>query len=290
MNDTNWEDLRIFCHVVRGGSLARAAEATGLSPPTIGRQMRALETRLGRALFVRSRTGYGLLPEGAALYERVRGMEAAARAIEDWREGATELPIVTVALGTWMSVYLGGRLNAIWSPEDRFRLCFKTAERAVDLERREAEIALARVRPATGNDAARPAGAIAFAAYCARGFDRTRNVTWVALARDVARTPAERWTAEQPEAWVTVWADSPGILYDLTVGGAGRAILPCFLGDSDPQLVRAGPVLPALEEPHWILAHADERHRPEVRTMIERLADYVAGHRDLFSGRLAAAS
>jgi DNA-binding transcriptional LysR family regulator len=65
-------------------------------------------------------------------------------------------------------------------------------------------------------------------------------------------------------------------------------ILPCFLGDSDPQLVRAGRVPSPLEEPHWIFAHDDERHRPQVRTMIERLADYVARH--LFSGRLAKAS
>ena len=63
MNDVDWNDLRLFCHVVREGTLAGAAERTGISAPTLGRAMRALEGRMGRALFERHRTGYRLLPE-----------------------------------------------------------------------------------------------------------------------------------------------------------------------------------------------------------------------------------
>lgn len=168
MNDLAWNDLRLFCHVAREGTLSGAAERTGISAPTLGRAMRALEAQTGRALFSRHRTGYRLLPDGQALYDRARGVEASARAIEDWREGAHALPIVTVVMGVWMSVYLGGRLNAVWTPEDRFRLCFKTSETPVYLERCEDDIALARERQLTGNV--------------------------VALGREVAQTPAERWT------------------------------------------------------------------------------------------------
>ena len=96
----------------------------------------------------------------------MRALEAAAHAIEDWREGPQALPIVTVAMGAWMSVFLGGRLNAVWTPEDRFRLCFKTAEAPVDLERREADIALARDRPETGNVVAIRLGPCALRRAC----------------------------------------------------------------------------------------------------------------------------
>ena len=289
MNDLDWNDLRLFCHVARAGTLSGAAHSTGISAPTLGRAMRALEDRLGRALFARHRTGYHLLPDGQALYDRVRGMEASARAIEDWREGPQALPIVTVAMGSWMSVFLGGRLNAVWTPEDRFRLCFKTAEAPVDLERREADIALTRDRPPTGNVVAIRLGPCAHAPFAARAFDATRNSAWVALGREVAQAPAERWTDTDPARWITVWANARGILYDLTVGGAGRAVLPCYLGDSDPDLVRAGPVIPEIAEELWLIAHADERHRPEVRTMIDRLHAFFREREGLLSGAVGAA-
>jgi DNA-binding transcriptional LysR family regulator len=92
MNDIDWNDLRLFCHVVREGTLSGAAERTGISAPTLGRAMRALEVGMGRALFERHRTGYRLLPDGQVLYERVRGMEAAARAIDEELMGSTLLP------------------------------------------------------------------------------------------------------------------------------------------------------------------------------------------------------
>jgi len=80
--------------------------------------------------------------------------------------------------------------------------------------------------------------ALAPAPFAARAFDATRNSAWVAPGREVAQTPAERWTDTDPARWIAVWANARGILHDLTVGGAGRAVLPCYLGDSDPDLMR----------------------------------------------------
>ncbi|CCE99729.1 hypothetical protein predicted by Glimmer/Critica (plasmid) [Sinorhizobium fredii HH103] len=54
MKVENWEDLRLFLHVAEQGGLAGAAEKTGISAPTIGRRMLALERATGRALFVRA--------------------------------------------------------------------------------------------------------------------------------------------------------------------------------------------------------------------------------------------
>lgn len=284
MKDVGWSALQMFAQVARAGSLAGAAEATGVSAPTIGRQMHALEAELGRALFARRRTGYALLPDGRVLYERVRGMEASAGAIEDWRRGAHALPIVTLAVGPWMSAFLGRRLDALWTPRDRFRLCFKIAEAPLDIERREAVVALAAARPASGNVAAQRLGPVAFAPFRARGFDAERDCAWIALGTERATTAAERWTFEQPGHWIAAWTTDRGALHHLAVGGAGRAVLPCYLGDDDPDLVRAGPVLSELEEEHWLLAHDDDRHRPEVREVIDRLKAFMACSASLFAG------
>jgi len=284
MNDMTWDDLRLFYHVAQSGSLAGAAERTGLSSPTIGRRMLDLERATGRTLFVRKQTGYELAPDGQVLLERVMAMRLAAKAIEDWREDVMRLPMVAISAGTWMSRFIADNLGRLWSPADPFRLCFKTAETHVDIGHREADIGLRNQRPASGNLAVRRTNHVAFAPYCALSFDQDRDCNWVALGSDVATTPSARWTLSQPNLWITTWANTPGMLYSLVRGGAGRGVLPCFIGDADPDLVRAGPVIEALSHTMWIVMHDDERNRPEVRTVIDRLVRLNADHSALFNG------
>lgn len=287
MKDTNWEDLRLFWQVARLGGLSAAARAAGVSAPTIGRRMLALERALGRTLFERRKTGYQLAPDGRFLYERVDAMHQAARPLDAWSTGVVELPIVTISAGSWMSRFIAGHLPALWTPSDPFRLCFKSAEARLDLARREADIGIRNQRPESGNVASRRSVAVAFAPYCARGFNQRRDCNWVALGSQVAKTPSARWILDQPDLWITVWADTPRMVHDLIRGGAGRGVLPCFVGDRDPALVRAGPMIAALEHVMWIVMHDDERHRPEVRTVIDRLAALYADHAALFAGRMA---
>jgi molybdenum-dependent DNA-binding transcriptional regulator ModE len=65
--------------VVGEGSLSAAARALGLTQPTVGRQIDALEEQLARPLFTRSKNG--LLPTDAALV-LVPHAEAMAKAAE----------------------------------------------------------------------------------------------------------------------------------------------------------------------------------------------------------------
>lgn len=284
MNDIGWEDLRLFYYVARHGSLAGAAARTGVSSPTLGRRMRDLERTTGRQLFVRRQTGYELAADGRVLLDRVMGMQAAARTIDDWRDEVTSLPLVVLAAGTWTSRFIADNLASVWTPADGFRMCFKTAEAWVDLNHREADIGLRNQRPVSGNVAARRACDVAFAPYCARGFDQARDGNWVALGEDVAVGPSARWTLEQPNLWITAWANTPTMLHDLIRGGAGRGVLPCFVGDAEPGLVRAGPVIETLTHTVWIVMHDDERARPEVRTVIDRLAELYAANERLLAG------
>lgn len=284
MNDVAWDDLRLFYHVARSGSLAGAAKETGVSSPTIGRRMLDLERVTGRTLFVRRQTGYELAPDGQSLLDRVTAMQFAAQSITDWRDEVLMLPQVVLSAGTWVSRFLADNLAALWTPSDPFRLCFKTAEARVDMAHREADIGIRNERPVSGNIAVRRSSTVAFAPYCARGFDQDRNCNWVALGKEVAITPSARWTLDQPNLWITAWANAPSMLYHLVRGGAGRGVLPCFIGDADTDLVRAGQPIADLEHTMWIVMHDDERHRPEVRTVIDRLVHLNESHAALFRG------
>jgi len=50
----DWNQVRAFLATVEEGSLSTAARALGLTQPTIGRQIAALERELGVVLFERA--------------------------------------------------------------------------------------------------------------------------------------------------------------------------------------------------------------------------------------------
>lgn len=288
MKDASWDDLQLFFHVATGGGLSAAATRTGISPPTIGRRMLALERATGRSLFTRGPTGYLLARDGQELLDRVRLMQDAARAISDWRGEVLTLPIVSTAADSWTSRFIADHLASIWTPKDYFRMCYKTCDTSVDFTYREAHIAIRHSRPDNGNVAIRRSVKVAHAAYQAAGYDE-RNCNWISLGTDTAITPADKWTFEQPDYWITSWTNTPHMLFYLIRGGAGRGVLPCFIGDQERRLVRAGPVIDELTYDMWIVAHDDERQRPEVRTVIDRLAALFAENEELFAGQRPAA-
>jgi DNA-binding transcriptional LysR family regulator len=77
----NWDELRTFVEVARDGSLSGAARRLGLSQPTVGRHIDALEAALGSALFARSPRGLAPTPAALALAPHAEAMAAAAAAL-----------------------------------------------------------------------------------------------------------------------------------------------------------------------------------------------------------------
>jgi DNA-binding transcriptional LysR family regulator len=66
------KQLRAFCHVVKFGTVARAAEALFLSPSSVSLQLSALEKELGTRLLERTRPRLALTSEGQMLYDIAR--------------------------------------------------------------------------------------------------------------------------------------------------------------------------------------------------------------------------
>ena len=66
------KQLRAFCHAVKFGTVARAAEALFLSPSSVSLQLSALEKELGTRLLERTRPRLALTSEGQMLYDIAR--------------------------------------------------------------------------------------------------------------------------------------------------------------------------------------------------------------------------
>jgi hypothetical protein len=66
--------------------------------------------------------------------------------------------------------------------------------------------------------------------------------------------------------------------------GTGKAVLPCFVGDDDKDLVRVGGPIAELRGEQWLVLNDQARHEPAVRTVIDRLVALLKEHRALFEG------
>ncbi len=225
MDDAGWDDLRLFLHVATEGGLSGAADRTGLSAPTIGRRMLALERATGRALFIRSQRGYRLAPDGEVLLAHVISMQKTADKIASWRGQAFTLPIVSIGADPWLSGFIATETQAIRGPDDPFRLCCQTHAAGIDFTYRETDIGLVRSRPETGNLAIRKSVQVAHAVYRPAGTDGL-PLPWVSIGTQSAHSPADRWVFEHHEADIRTWANAPDLLLRLICAGNGRGLLP----------------------------------------------------------------
>jgi hypothetical protein len=72
-----------------------------------------------------------------------------------------------------------------------------------------------------------------------------------------------------------------------TVNGFGLAKLPCFIGDSQPGLVRLDFKMPPSDWGIWILNHVELRTTARVRACKEHLIAVLENQRDLITGNLS---
>jgi DNA-binding transcriptional LysR family regulator len=176
MSDADWDLFQSLHAVLKAGSLSAAARLRGLTQPTLGRHIEALEQQLGAPLFLRS--ARGLQPTEAAMGLRPHLEEMAAAAAATVREasGAAlgEAGVVRVTTSEVMGVEV---LPAIIA-EFRLRQPGIDVELVLsndiqDLSRRDADVAVRMGRPSQGALVARRVGAVglgfyATAAYLAR--------------------------------------------------------------------------------------------------------------------------
>ena len=245
--------------------------------------MLALEQSIGQALFIRRQTGYVLTRVGEALYDKVVGMEASARPIANWLD-ASQRSVVRISAGTWTANFLAANFSRLWTPDDPFRIAFKTTEAKLDIAHREVEIGLRNSAPSEPNLASQRTVAVAQAPFRARNLPPARAEEWVLISPDDYATRSARWAAARTEISIAAWANTPRTLYDLIRAGVGTGLLPCFAGDRDPELERAGEEVLDLREYQWVVMHNDDRHRADVRTVIDRIVALSLAHAPLFAG------
>jgi DNA-binding transcriptional LysR family regulator len=148
--EPSWDLFRTFLEVVRDGSLSGAARRLGLTQPTVGRHVDALEAALNLPLFTRS--PQGLIPTAAALdlVPHAESMAAASAALRRAASGeaATDRGTVRITASEIMGCeVLPPMLASFRRKHPHVELELTLSNRNEDLLRRDADIAVRMNRP-----------------------------------------------------------------------------------------------------------------------------------------------
>jgi DNA-binding transcriptional LysR family regulator len=169
----NWDELRTFVEVARDGSLSAAARRLGLTQPTVGRHIDALEAALGLTLFTRSPRGLTPTPAALALEPHVEAMAAAAAALA--RTASGEAAADRGAVRVTASEIVGGEvlppiIAAFHAAHPGIAVELGLSNRTADLARRDADVAVRMVRPTQSGLVARRIGSSRIGLYAHRDY------------------------------------------------------------------------------------------------------------------------
>jgi DNA-binding transcriptional LysR family regulator len=167
-SDIGWELYRSFLGVLNHGSLSGAARALGVTQPTVGRHVAALEKSLGLALFTRSQTGLLPTEAGHSLRSYAESMESTAAALE--RAAASQGTGVSGTVRVTASDVIGVEvlppvIADLREQHPELAVELVLTDRVQDLLRREADIAVRMLRPRQELLVARRIGQIELGLY-----------------------------------------------------------------------------------------------------------------------------
>jgi DNA-binding transcriptional LysR family regulator len=281
----DWDDLRSFLAVARHGNLSAAARALKVTQTTMGRRLEGLHERSGARLLQRTPQGFVLTPAGEGVMSAVERMEVEALLVErrisgqDMRlEGVVRVATVE-ALGSRILTPILARMRA---RHPGIAVDFTTDSRSVSLARREADIAVRLAEFQEQDAVVRRAAEMAVAAYAAPDYLSARGQpdfaqgapghARITFPEGLDAMPEARWLARMTQAGeVAFTSNSRDAQMQAAIGGMGIAAVPRFMGDEAPGLVRLATPEPAPLRGIWIGVHADTRHTPRIRAVVEAL-------------------
>lgn len=294
-SNLNWELYRTFLAVLTEGSLSGAARALGITQPTAGRHVEALEAAFGQPLFTRSQTG--LLPTEAASALRgyAEAMRSTAAALERAAagHGAAMRGVVRISASEVISVeVLPPVIAQLRRDHPGLVVELVATNRLQDLLQREVDIAVRMTRPKQEMLVARRIGAVEAGLFARDDYLAEHGTpSTVADLADHAligydeATPYLREATKQFSAWrreaFAIRASSDVAQLAMIRAGCGIGACQAGVARRDARLVRVLAEACAFKLETWITMHEDLRGNPGCRAafdaLVRGLSGYVAG-------------
>jgi len=276
----DWDDLHTFLAIARHGTLSAAARALGVTQPTMGRRLAALEARSGARLLQRHPQGYALTTLGEAVLGNAERIEAEVLSAErtiTGRDVALAGIVRVTTVDTLAAHILTPALASLQCAHPGIVVELISDQRSLSLSKREADIAVRMTRFEGHELVSRKLGSLELGVYASTTYLARHPLTQTAhklvtVIEDQAHLPEAVWLQAQfPAATIAFRSNSREAQLWAAKSSIGIAALACYRADSQPELVRVHPEGPALTRDVWLGVHSDMHHMPRIRAVIDAI-------------------
>lgn len=296
----DWNHLRDFLALAREGTLAKAGAHRDVDPTTVFRHLHALERELGSSLFERRGRGYVLTANGESLVDHASRVEEQVHLLERAMAGRDQALTGSIRVTTTDTIaerLLAPHLPRFHQAFPGIRIDLVLDDRVFRLGRGEADVALRPdTRPTEDDVVPRLLSPMQSALYASEaylaeaGWPRRRadlkKHRLVDLDESLAHVPYARFVLQFGPSSNVVFRSSSFLGVATAIErGIGIGVVPCFLMDERPSVVRLFGLEPSLESALWLLVHRDLRHMARVRAFVDFMTEAIEGERGLLEGR-----
>jgi len=278
----NWDDIRLFLALAEAGTIRRAAETLSVTHATVTRRIRSMEQDAGAILFDRTTNGHVLTDAGRAIMPMAKDAERNMQAIERQILSIDKKLSGPVTLA--LPEAIATALIAPMLPGLRIRypgisLKILLSDSLVDLAGRDTDLALRLTETPPESAFGRRIANSPLCVFSAPGYLAARPSpdNWIGLDYEPAREIAGL-------AETSIQANGILGMSELLAAGLGIGVLPCFLGDTHPGLVRVPGSQPKPDLDLWLLVHRDLRKVARIRAVSDFFAEQLKAIKPTIEG------
>lgn len=293
----DWDKLRIFHAVADAGSLTHAGDSLHLSQSAVSRQIRSLEESLNTTLFHRHARGLILTEQGELLFDAtssmIRRLDTAAARIRDSEEEVFgELRVTTtIAFG---SLWLAPRLPKLYEQFPDLNIDLMLEERVLDLPMREADVAIRMKEPSQADLIRKRLMSVQMRLYGSAGYldshPPLENIEDIARHRLICQNTSsaqvgagarlvQNLLTYDVRSLLTV-NNYYGVLQGV-INNLGIGVLPDYLTQDFPDLVRVLPDVESEEVPVFLAYPEELRHSKRIAAFRDFVLEEVIAYRRL---------
>ena len=286
----DWNRARAFLVTAEEGSLSAAARALGLTQPTLGRQVSALEAELGVTLFERVGRSLELTQSGQELLEHVRTMGEAASHISHTASGQSksiEGHICITATDIMSAYLLPPVLKQLRAIAPGIEIEIVSSNTISDLQRREADIAIRHVRPSQPELIAKLLRETSGHLYAATSYldriGRPKTPADLVNADFIGIGDNDRMISVLNDLGLSLKRDNFGIssasgvvAWELVKQGMGICVNAKEVAAITPSVECVLPDLKPVPVPIWLATHRELHTSRRIRLVFDFLADALS--------------
>lgn len=290
-----WDDLRYVLAVAENGSITAGAKALGVDQSTVSRRLNAYEKALGRKLFLETKKRHQLTPFGEICVATARRIAA------DMTQMTHALRIQDHSLQGTIRIYTEGLLTShllltLIRPfmENYPDLNFRISTENDHSPHFQADIGFFATNHPDPDHFGRHLATASFASYACADYvekcnGRIEEMVWLNWDDGSDQPVWPRLSPHIPPEKCRIRHTSVSALIDAAKIGLGATILPCYMGELDPNLVRLDPGHIVSQRDIWLFVQPDLRHIPKIRAFLDHIYHHMSELRPIIETDLVTA-